>query len=370
MAEIRFVNVSKVYPNDVIAVKDINFSIKDREFVVLVGPSGCGKSTILRMIAGLEEISEGSLYIDDRLVNNLPPKDRDIAIVFQNYALYPHMTAYQNLAFGLKIKKMDKKSIRERVTKAASILEIEELLDRKPGAMSGGQNQRVAIGRAIVRNPKAFLFDEPLSNLDANLRVQMRIEIAKLHKRLDTTVVYVTHDQVEAMTLGERIVIINKGEIQQIDTPSNLYADPANLFVAGFIGTPPMNFIEGKARRTADGLIFTDHSRMFSVVLPEDHPLGNYQDKELVLGIRSEHIYSLPDGSQNDFPVLRSEIKFVEKLGHEIYAYFQLQEQQLISRLKYDADISKGSTVDFYFDTGRMYFFDKKTGGNLQRKLD
>ena len=223
MAEIRFENVSKIYQNKVKAVKDINLDIKDKEFMVLVGPSGCGKSTVLRMIAGLEEISEGNLYIDNRRVNDLPPKDRDIAIVFQNYALYPHMTAYENLAFGLKIKKMDKKSIKERVMNAARILEIEELLGRKPKAMSGGQNQRVAIGRAIVRDPKAFLFDEPLSNLDANLRVQMRIEIAKLHKRLDATVVYVTHDQVEAMTLGDRIVLIDKGMIQQIDTPSNLY---------------------------------------------------------------------------------------------------------------------------------------------------
>ncbi|KPL17029.1 MAG: hypothetical protein AMS23_01175 [Bacteroides sp. SM1_62] len=366
MAEIRFENVSKIYQQKVKAVKDINLSINDKEFVVLVGPSGCGKSTILRMIAGLEEISEGKLYIDNKLVNNLPPKDRDIAIVFQNYALYPHMTAYENLAFGLKIKRMDKKSIQARVMRAARILEIEELLDRKPRAMSGGQNQRVAIGRAIVRDPRAFLFDEPLSNLDANLRVQMRIEIAKLHKRLNATVVYVTHDQVEAMTLGERIVIIDKGEIQQIDTPSNLYANPANLFVAGFIGTPPMNFIHGKVIQANDGILFTDNSQKFKVNLPSNHLLMKYIEKEVVLGIRSEDIYYQAGESKNEFAVLSSEIKFVEKLGHEIYAYLQLQDQQIISRLKYDAEIMKGRVTDFYFDIRKMYFFDKYTGANLQ----
>ncbi|MCK5171549.1 MAG: sn-glycerol-3-phosphate ABC transporter ATP-binding protein UgpC, partial [Bacteroidales bacterium] len=246
MATIRFDNVSKIFNNQVKVVKNINLEIKDKEFTVLVGPSGCGKSTSLRMIAGLEDISEGNLYIGDKIVNNLPPKDRHIAIVFQNYALYPHMTAYENLAFGLKIKKIKKKEIHSRVMEAAQILEIEDLLDRKPKAMSGGQRQRVAIGRAIVRKPKVFLFDEPLSNLDAKLRVQMRIEISKLHQKLKTTIVYVTHDQVEAMTLGDRIVVMDKGEIQQVDTPLNLYKNPKNLFVAGFIGTPPMNFIEGK----------------------------------------------------------------------------------------------------------------------------
>lgn len=362
MAEIRFDSVSKIFQKNVKAVKDINFDIKDKEFVVLVGPSGCGKSTILRMIAGLEEISEGNLYIDNKLVNNLPPKDRDIAIVFQNYALYPHMTAYENLAFGLKIKKMDKKSIKERVTKAAGILEIEELLDRKPKAMSGGQNQRVAIGRAIVREPKAFLFDEPLSNLDANLRVQMRIEIAKLHKRLNTTVIYVTHDQVEAMTLGDRIVVLDKGEIQQIDTPSNLYANPANLFVAGFIGTPPMNFLPGMVINSNNGILFTDYSQIFSVNLPSDHPLINYVEKEVVFGIRPEDISNQIDRSEKNFTVLKCKIEFIEKLGHEIYAYIQFDDQQLIARLKPDDEIIKGSMIDLYFDINKMYFFDKLSG--------
>ncbi len=362
MAEIRFENVSKIYNKKDKAVKDINFEIKDKEFVVLVGPSGCGKSTILRMIAGLEEISEGKLFIDNKLVNNLPPKDRDIAIVFQNYALYPHMTAYENLAFGLKIKKVDKKSIKARVMKAAGILEIEELLDRKPKAMSGGQNQRVAIGRAIVRDPKVFLFDEPLSNLDANLRVQMRIEIAKLHKRLNATVVYVTHDQVEAMTLGDRIVLIDKGVIQQIDTPSNLYANPSNIFVAGFIGTPPMNLIQGKVINSNNGILFTDNSQLFKVNLPSDHPLINHVEKEVVLGIRSEDIHNQINGSEKDFVALSCQIKFIEKLGHEIYAYIQLQDQQIISRLKPDAEIMKGSRINLYFDIRKMYFFDTITG--------
>jgi len=370
MAEIRFENVSKIFQNKVKAVKDINLDIKDKEFMVLVGPSGCGKSTILRMIAGLEEISEGNLYIDNKLVNKLPPKDRNIAIVFQNYALYPHMTAYENLAFGLKIKRVNKKIIQEKVMKAAGILEIEELLDRKPKAMSGGQNQRVAIGRAIVRDPKVFLFDEPLSNLDANLRVQMRIEIAKLHKRLNATIVYVTHDQVEAMTLGDRIVILDKGEIQQIDTPSNLYANPENLFVAGFIGTPPMNFIHGKVTNKNNEILFVDNSQTFTVNLPSKHTLINYLGKNIVLGIRSEDIHHQINNSEKVFAVLKCKIKFIEKLGHEIYAYIQLQDQQLISRLKPDAEIITDSMTNLYFDINKMYFFDKQTGENLQKNWD
>jgi len=365
MAGIRFENVSKIFQKSVKAVKDISFEIEEKEFMVLVGPSGCGKSTILRMIAGLEEISEGKLYIDHKLVNDLPPKNRDIAIVFQNYALYPHMTAYENLAFGLKIKKMDKKTIHERVQKAAGILEIEELLDRKPKAMSGGQNQRVAIGRAIVRDPKVFLFDEPLSNLDAKLRVQMRIEIAKLHKRLNATIVYVTHDQVEAMTLGDRIVILDKGEIQQIDTPSNLYENPANLFVAGFIGTPPMNFLHGNVNQGKHGVVFADHSQKLNVDLPRDHPLIDYIGKEVVAGIRSENIYNQADRNAREFVSLTCKIEFIEKLGHEIYAYIQFENQQIIARLKPDSEIVKGSVTELYFDKQKMYFFDKLTGERI-----
>jgi len=367
MAEIRFENVSKIYQKNVTAVKDVSFEIREKEFMVLVGPSGCGKSTILRMIAGLEEISEGNLYIDHKVVNKLPPKDRDIAIVFQNYALYPHMTAYDNLAFGLKIKKVDKKIIRERVEKASAILEIEDLLDRKPKAMSGGQNQRVAIGRAIVREPKAFLFDEPLSNLDAKLRVQMRIEIAKLHKRLDATIVYVTHDQVEAMTLGDRIVLLDKGEIQQIDTPSKLYENPANLFVAGFIGTPPMNFIYGSVNQAYQGVVFSDHSKKLILELSPDHPLMDHIGEEVVLGIRSEDIYYQDDPEQKAFKAFACNIEFIEKLGHEIYAYVQFGDQQIIARLKPDFELVKGSKTELYFDTEKMYFFQKQTGERILR---
>lgn len=365
MAEIRFENVSKIFQKSVIAVKDISFEIKEKEFMVLVGPSGCGKSTILRMIAGLEAISEGNLYIDDKVVNDLPPKDRDIAIVFQNYALYPHMTAYENLAFGLKIKKVDKKTIQERVQKAAGILEIEDLLDRKPKAMSGGQNQRVAIGRAIVREPKAFLFDEPLSNLDAKLRVQMRIEIARLHKRLSATIVYVTHDQVEAMTLGDRIVLLDKGEIQQIDTPSNLYDNPANLFVAGFIGTPPMNFLHGRVGQGRSGVVFSDSSKTLIMDISSEHPLREYLGKEVVLGIRSEDLYSQGDIEGKEFQALACKIEFIEKLGHEIYAYVQIGTQQIIARLKPDSEIEKGSQTKLYFDMKKIYFFDKLTGERI-----
>jgi len=362
MASIRFENVSKIYHDKVKAVKDLNFEIKDKEFVVLVGPSGCGKSTTLRMIAGLEEISEGNLYINNRIVNNLPPKDRNIAIVFQNYALYPHMTAYENLAFGLKIKKVNKKTIRIRVMETARILEIEELLDRKPKAMSGGQNQRVAIGRAIVRNPEVFLFDEPLSNLDAKLRVQMRIEIAKLHQKLQTTVVYVTHDQIEAMTLGDRIVLMNEGEIQQIDSPANLYSNPKNLFVAGFIGTPPMNFIDGKISINSNGLLFTDNSQKIKINFSSEHPIKDFITKEVVLGIRPENIYKQIDDNEKNYAMLNCEIQFIEKLGHEMYAFIQLQDKQIISRLKPDAEIKKGSRLNLYFDISKMYFFDKSTG--------
>ncbi len=366
MADIKLEGVSKIFQKSTRAVQEIDLEIKDREFVVLVGPSGCGKSTILRMIAGLEEISEGNLYIDQIRVNDLPPKDRNIAIVFQNYALYPHMTAYENMAFGLKIKKVNKKIIREKVMKVAGILEIEDLLDRKPKAMSGGQNQRVAIGRAIVREPKVFLFDEPLSNLDANLRVQMRIEIAKLHKRLNATVVYVTHDQVEAMTLGDRIVILNKGRIQQVDTPTELYANPANMFVAGFIGTPPMNFIEGRVIKSDKGIMFSDLSQSFEVEFPSNHLLSSHIEKEVILGIRSEDIYHQANEGDIHFKVLACKIEFIEKLGHEIYAYILLQNQQIISRLKANAEIEKGSKINLYFDIRKMYFFNKLTGANIK----
>src|SRR5690554_2489933 len=290
MASVTLKNITKVYDGNVTAVSDFNLDIADKEFIVLVGPSGCGKSTTLRMVAGLEEITVGELYIGDKLMNDVAPKDRDIAMVFQNYALYPHMTVFDNMAFGLKLRKFPKDEIKRRVSEAAKILEIEHLLDRKPKALSGGQRQRVALGRAIVRDPKVFLMDEPLSNLDAKLRVQMRVEITKLHHRLQTTIIYVTHDQVEAMTMGDRIVVMRDGVIQQVGKPLDIYDKPANIFVAGFIGTPPMNFLEGVLKEENDRL-YVD-LETFKVYVPEGKfkTAKMYVDKEIILGIRPEDI--------------------------------------------------------------------------------
>ncbi|MBE9469482.1 MAG: sn-glycerol-3-phosphate ABC transporter ATP-binding protein UgpC [Bacteroidetes bacterium] len=370
MAEIRFENVSKIYADKTVAVDNINLTIKDKEFVVLVGPSGCGKSTTLRMLVGLEDISEGKLYIDDKCVNKLPPKDRNIAIVFQNYALYPHMTAYENLAFGLKIKKVKKKEIYKRVMNAAEILEIEDLLGKKPKAMSGGQKQRVAIGRAIVREPKIFLFDEPLSNLDAKLRVQMRIEIAKLYHRLKTTIVYVTHDQVEAMTLGDKIVVMDKGKIQQIGTPENLYTHPNNLFVAGFVGTPPMNIIKGKIISENNVAKFISDGEELTVNLPTKNKLEAYINKEIVMGIRSEDVKCDTNIDINKFATIEREILFIEQLGHEIYVYFELQKKQLISRMKPDHSMQKGKKIKLSFSIEKMYFFDNNTEQLIENAMN
>lgn len=371
MAGIKLENLSKIYKNknkeETRAVNKINLEIKDKEFLVLVGPSGCGKSTTLRMIAGLEDISEGKLFIDDKLVNDLPPKDRDISIVFQNYALYPHMTAYQNLEFGLKIKKIDKKTIRERVEKTAKILDIEDLLNRKPKTMSGGQKQRVAIGRAIVRNPKVFLFDEPLSNLDAKLRGQMRVEIAKLHKTLKTTVVYVTHDQVEAMTLGERIVLMNKGEIQQVDTPTELYNNPQNIFVAGFIGTPSMNFIKGNFNKKENKIEFHDKSNVLQFEVNKNDYLLKYIGKEVTLGIRSENITNIIDPkSENDFASFESKILFMEELGHEKFAFVKFNNEEIVARLKPDNEITIDEKMKLYLQKSKMHFFDTDSGNLLK----
>ncbi len=292
MAEVILKNVSKEYEGGNLAVKDVNIEIKDKEFVVLVGPSGCGKSTTLRMIAGLEEITSGELFIDGKLVNDISPKDRDIAMVFQNYALYPHMSVFENMAFGLKLRKFKKDEIKERVNEAAKILGLEDYLNRKPKALSGGQRQRVAVGRAIVRKPKVFLFDEPLSNLDAKLRVQMRTEISKLHKSLEATMIYVTHDQTEAMTMGDKIVIMKDGIVQQIDTPLNLYNYPINKFVAGFIGSPSMNFIEGTIF-SEGGISFKDKSGKLKIKLMNgfEDKLKSFVNKNIWLGIRPEDIY-------------------------------------------------------------------------------
>jgi len=362
MATVSVKNIAKTYDGKVFVIKDASFEINDGEFMVLVGPSGCGKSTLLRMIAGLEEISKGDMLIDKTRVNDLPPKDRNIAMVFQNYALYPHMTAYQNMAFGLKLKKVSKKEIDRRVRRAADILEITNLLERKPKAMSGGQRQRIAIGRAIVRDPKVFLFDEPLSNLDAKLRVQMRVELQKLHQRLETTMVYVTHDQTEAMTLGDRIVVLKDGDIMQIGSPMELYNEPDNMFVAGFIGSPPINFIEGMIKDDG-GLTFVNENLGINFKLLSDYViegLGVYVGKDVVMGIRPEDLASSPitDRKTQAFPIV---INAIEQMGNEMLIYAPLGNKQLIARLAPDTRASAGDKVDIFIDVSKMQFFDKKT---------
>ena len=320
MASISLNHIKKVYPGDIEVISDLNLQIKDKEFVVLVGPSGCGKSTTLRMIAGLEEISDGEMYIGDRKVNDVAPKDRDIAMVFQNYALYPHMTVYKNMAFALKLRKTPKDEIDRKVHEAAKVLDIEHLLNRKPKQLSGGQRQRVALGRAMVRDPAVFLLDEPLSNLDAKLRTQMRTEIIKLHQKLDTTFVYVTHDQTEAMTMGDRIVVMKGGEIQQADTPQTLYDHPCNLFVAGFIGSPQMNFMDAELGRDADGykLTFADQSLHFA----GSDALSEYVGKTVVFGIRPENLHTSGEKfTQNAAHTLTMHVDIAELMGAEIYAH-------------------------------------------------
>ena len=363
MATVLLKNIAKTYDGKSFVINDASFDIKHGEFMVLVGPSGCGKSTLLRMIAGLEEISKGEMYIDDLKVNELPPKNRNIAMVFQNYALYPHMTAYQNMAFGLKLKRVKKKEVDERVRKAAEILEITDLLDRRPKAMSGGQRQRIAIGRAIVRDPKVFLFDEPLSNLDAKLRVQMRVELQKLHQRLKTTMVYVTHDQTEAMTLGERIIVLKDGDIMQIGSPMELYNEPGNMFVAGFIGSPPINFIEGKIRNE-DGLTFENKEQGLVIKGLGDYVikgLGNYVGKEVVMGIRPENISSILNAT-DPTQKLSAVITAIEQMGNEMLIYFPLGKKQLIARLSPEAPASAGEPMELYINTSKAHFFDKESG--------
>ena len=362
MAEVRFVNVVKEFEDEkkgmVKAVNDSTFTVKDKEFLVFVGPSGCGKTTSLRMIAGLERQSSGDIFIGDRLVNKVHPKERDIAMVFQDYALYPHMTIKENLSFGLKNLKRPKEEIEEKIKQASTVLNIESLLDRKPRELSGGQRQRVAVGRAIVRNPSVFLFDEPLSNLDAKLRVQMRIELAELHKRLEATIVYVTHDQVEAMTLGERIVVMNQGEIQQISTPEELYNNPKNMFVAGFIGSPPMNFV--KARLTGNQIITSD----YSFILP-DHLVqkySSYQGKEVVFGIRPEDIINI-DAMHNkpEKNIIEPIIKAVEHLGSELLVYFSIGDETLTSKVSSEFRVEALSKHSLYINLEKMSLFDPET---------
>ena len=364
MASLSLKNIYKVYPNGFNAVKDFNLEIEDKEFIIFVGPSGCGKSTTLRMIAGLEDISSGELWIGDKLVNDVEPKDRDIAMVFQNYALYPHMSVYDNMAFGLKLRKVPKEKIDKAVHEAAKILDIEHLLDRKPKALSGGQRQRVAMGRAIVREPKVFLMDEPLSNLDAKLRVQMRVEISKLHQRLQTTIIYVTHDQTEAMTLGTRIVVMKDGIIQQVDTPQNLYDKPCNLFVAGFMGMPPMNFIDCKVVKSgADVLLmFGSHSIKVPDSKAERLIALDAIDKEVVLGIRPEDIHDSQMFIEASPSVpMTSTVKVYELLGAEVFLYFDVNGTQITARVDPGTKAKTGDPVKFDFNMEKTHFFDKDT---------
>lgn len=360
MAQVTLTNVQKIYPGGISAVKNANLEINDGEFVVLVGPSGCGKSTTLRMIAGLEDISGGEIRIDDLMVNDVPPKDRDIAMVFQNYALYPHKNVYKNMSFGLEMRRYPKDEIDRRVREAADILGITDLLQRRPKALSGGQRQRVAVGRAIVRKPKVFLFDEPLSNLDAKLRVQMRAEITKLHQRLQSTMIYVTHDQVEAMTMGDRIVVMLDGLIQQVDAPLELYHRPANKFVASFIGSPPMNLLDGRIEAQGAGLTFIMPNDTFSLTIPERYtaPLASYAGKSVCLGLRPEDLSENATQTMVPGSNLRARLEIVEPMGSEIFVYSGLNGQPLTARVHAQATPRVGTDMIFDVNTKNLHFFD------------
>ncbi|HOT31631.1 MAG TPA: sn-glycerol-3-phosphate ABC transporter ATP-binding protein UgpC [Petrotogaceae bacterium] len=360
MADVILEHIDKVYPNGFKAVKDANIEIKDREFVVLLGPSGCGKTTTLRMIAGLEDISAGTIKIGDKIVNDIEPKDRDIAMVFQNYALYPHMSIYDNMAFGLKLRKMPKDEIEKRVKEAARILDIEHLLDRKPKQLSGGQRQRVAVGRAIVRNPKVFLFDEPLSNLDAKLRVQMRSELKKLHSRLNATIVYVTHDQVEAMTMADKIVIMKDGIIHQIGDPFEVYHKPSNMFVAGFIGTPAMNFLNVKLNSQNGSMWLTAENMNIKVPNKYEEILKPYIDKEVVFGIRPEDVYDkLYAVAATDNNTVTSTVDVVEPLGSETLLHLTIGKQVITAKVDPKSMAKSDQKLDIVFDMEKMHIFDK-----------
>jgi multiple sugar transport system ATP-binding protein len=360
MATLSFKNIDKVYENGVQAVFDFNLEVKDKEFIVFVGPSGCGKSTTLRMVAGLEEITRGELFIDDNKVNNVAPKDRNIAMVFQSYALYPHMTVYDNMAFGLKLRKMPKDQIDEKVQKAADILGLTAYLDRKPKALSGGQRQRVALGRAIVRDAKVFLMDEPLSNLDAKLRVQMRAEIIKLHDRIETTTIYVTHDQIEAMTMASRIVVMKDGYIQQVGAPKDIYDNPNNVFVGGFIGTPPMNFIEGKV--VGDKFIGEGAEVKIPKAKLDILKKNNIEDKPVILGVRPEDIHddNLVKETYKDAKV-KLKVDVAELLGAETNIYAKLGNADLVAKVDARADIHIGDELEVAFDMNKVHFFDPET---------
>ncbi len=376
MARVKLEGIRKMYQDSVVAVHGVDLDVADGEFVVLVGPSGCGKSTTLRMIAGLESITAGKLYIGDRIVNDVPPKSRDIAMVFQSYALYPHMTVRENLAFALKLRGSPKAEIEKRVQQAASILGIQDLLDRTPRQLSGGQRQRVALGRAIVRQPQVFLFDEPLSNLDAQLRVQMRREIARLHQELDATMIYVTHDQVEAMTLGDRIVVMNKGHVQQIDTPMNLYDHPRNRFVAGFIGSPAMNFVDGRIA-AGDSLQFVAAGDAFTFVIPPSlaERVDGLATRELTLGIRPEDVSVALDTGPTIFagestivhpPVTApARLDLVEALGNEVFVYASIGSYMITARVAPQPLPKLGEPITLAFDLAKSHFFDRESGNRV-----
>ncbi len=387
MGAININNVGKIYPNGTRALEDINIEINDGEFVVLVGPSGCGKTTLLRMVAGLEDITEGEISIANKVVNEIAPKDRDIAMVFQNYALYPHMSVYDNMAFSLKLRKLPKEEIDQKVKDAAKTLEIDELLERKPKALSGGQRQRVAMGRAIVRNPQAFLMDEPLSNLDAKLRVQMRAELGQLHSQLETTTLYVTHDQVEAMTMGDRVAVIRKGVLQQIDTPREIYLYPKNIFVAGFIGSPSMNFVYATAETSSKGVVLTfGNDKILSKDAPET--LKDYEGRQIVLGIRPEAFEDSVYANKKEFSEeLNIEVSLLEQLGSDTYIHFfkdikpvqteAIEEiladegedisvlgsqTKFIARINPNATIEEGQNINLAIDPTKLHYFDPETG--------
>ena len=365
MAGLKLKGIVKKYSNGLVAVSDFNLDVEDKEFIIFVGPSGCGKSTTLRMIAGLEEISEGELYIGDRLMNDVAPKDRDIAMVFQNYALYPHMTVYDNMAFGLKLRKTPKAEIDRRVKEAARILAIENLLDRRPKALSGGQRQRVAMGRAIVREPQVFLMDEPLSNLDAKLRVQMRTEITKLHLRLQTTFIYVTHDQTEAMTLGTRIVVMKDGVIQQVDSPGNLYNMPNNIFVASFIGSPQMNMMEAEVKKSGNDVLLTVGEYDIKLVDAKAKAVedGGYIGKSVVMGIRPEDLHDEEAiiSASTGGNLVDADVEVTELLGAEVFLYLTIAEQPVTARVNPRSTAKTGDRIKLAIDLNKIHVFDKDT---------
>lgn len=366
MAKITVNNLNKFYDNGFHAVKDVCFTAEDKEFVVLVGPSGCGKTTVLRMIAGLEEISSGEIYIGEALVNKMPPKERDIAMVFQNYALYPHMTVYDNMAFALKLRKESKDEIKRKVDIAANMLGIESMLKRRPGQLSGGQRQRVALGRAIVRNPKVFLFDEPLSNLDAKLRVAMRAEIVKLHHTLGNTMIYVTHDQVEAMTMADRIVVMKDGIIHQIDTPLNIYNNPANIFVAGFIGSPAINLSQGKLTAKDGTLVFDNGDYQLALTPEQAKVLAGYKDKAIIMGIRPEDLYDARFDSMAEFPAtFKAEVDVVEPLGNEYHVILKTKTQVFTARFDPKELPKMGQQLEITLDMAKAHFFDPESEANI-----